>query len=288
MEVLNRAPANKWTDSFDINLSDVKHSGNTCKENIGWYEGDITLRKWLSGTIPSYNMIRRDLSKDNRQKIDTWMGDIANKMWNDRSFPFKHNRGVSRYSQAHFIALVLQDNKLFETYFHDKERGFYNKFSSFFNFLPNAACNKFINSNISSNIRTNITGLTWEHTYKTGIYGRTAIAQFLNTANIIAFAAQNGGNPAWDYTINTEPSFLKATWKTWYSFGTKDRKRYISWSNCLEQQKFGKNQTNESHLNDEFWFPFALRDRRFLGVKNWNNNDAISILRRYRAENTSL
>ncbi|MEM7556839.1 MAG: hypothetical protein AAF378_22640 [Cyanobacteria bacterium P01_A01_bin.84] len=275
LKVVNQAPANKWTDSFD-----GKHSGSTCKNKTGWYEGDITFRKWLSGAIPSYNMIRADLPTRDRRKIDTWMRDIAAQMWNDRSFPFKHNRGVSRYGQAHLIALVLQDNKLFETYFHDSERGFKNKFSSFFNFAPNPPCNKLI--------ETNLKGLTWEHTYKTGVYGRTAIAQFLDTVSIIAFTAQNGGNKSWDYTKTTKPDFLKEMWKTWYSFATKDRKRYINWSHCLEHNKFGQTQTNESNLNDEFWFPFALRDRRFLKVKIWGTDDGISILRRYRAENTPL
>ncbi len=261
-DVIATGPASLWTDS--------RSAG--CVGNVGWNEGDIALRDWIVGALPSYDAIRDDISSEERTIIDGWFRDVANKEMAAKGYPLWHNRGVSRAAQAHVMALVLQDKALFTSFYQDPILGMNNVIQNFKN-QPSSNCSFFPYR----------PGLGKEHSYKSGIYGRAATSHTFQALMIISHAARTGGYPAWDITNTPDQALLNSILDTWYDYGGVQRTQYIDYANCLERNWKNSYKTVDTDLKEDFWVNFAYLQPRFLAVKYWNKDSTVANIWRIRS-----
>jgi hypothetical protein len=266
-DIIAAGPVSQWTDSFGTN--NVPGSG--CIGTTGWYEGDLALRAWIVGALPSYDAIRDDISQTQRDTIDAWFRGIASKLFNEQDFPLRHNRGASRSAQAHVMALVLQDRALFTSFYLDPAQGM------------SAALRNFNYSSVPACPFPYRPGLSFEHSYKTGIYGRQATKHIFQSLLVISHASRTGGDPSWDIVYTPDKVLLDSVLDTWFDYGTNIRQQYIEYSNCLETNWLGYVQTKDSDLQEDFWVNFAYLQPRFLNVNYWNLNSTVTAIWRERS-----
>ncbi len=210
----------------------------TYYSSANWYEGDISLRYWLHGAFASYDGIRDDLASSDRNSIDNWLRSFANTMWTSTentmlySERFK-NRGTSAFGQCQLIALLLQDQPLFETYFNELSYGSGNKPRGFkevldmFGYTRNASCGGIPDTY----------GYPLELTYRDGIHGIIPIVHALNAMQNISHAARTGGSQTWDilYEPYNETANLNAMLDVWYRIGFGDLyNAFNNYARCVE------------------------------------------------------
>ncbi|MBP2830831.1 discoidin domain-containing protein [Aquimarina sp. U1-2] len=249
-----------------------------------WYEGDIALRTWLLGAYGSYDAIRDEISSRDRNYIDSWLRDLANKMWthpDQRYEERKKNRGTSSFGQCQLIALLLQDTQLFETYFNalrvnNKERGFKGITTIF----------DHSRSNNCSQLPATLYGLPFELTYRDAIHGVVVIEHAMHTLQNLAHASRNGGSETWDLLKGAsfdqqDISNLLSTWQK-IAYGTLYN-NFNEYAYCLESP-------------NPFWDPvkYNLKGRiassfawisPYYDDKNWKlDHSAIEKLRKFRAK----
>lgn len=266
-DIITTGPVSLWTDNFGTNNA----PGSGCIGTVGWQEGDIALRAWIIGALPSYDAIRDDISQTDRDIIDVWFRGIAGKLFNEQSFPLRHNRGASKSAQAHVMALVLQDRALFNSYYQDSSQGLSIALKNF-NYSPSPACPI-----------TYRPGLSFEHSYKTGIYGRESVKHVFQSLLVIAHASRTGGAPSWDVVNTSDGVLLNSILNTWFDYGTDMRQQYIAYCNCLEINWLGYAQAKDTDLKEDFWMSFAYLQPRFLDVNYWNLNSTVTAIWKERS-----
>jgi hypothetical protein len=255
-DVLSAGPLDLWSDDFDGIFRRKQPSncdpGRPFKP--GWYEGDIALRFWIFGALPSYDAVRDDLKADDRQAIDAWMRGLAGRLWSGRDFALSHNRGVSASAQAHVIALVLQDRGLFEGYYDDPAAGlrdFYRRLSA----PPKPGCSL-----------ASLPGLSEELSHRDAAHGNQTVIHGFSALALTAHAVRYGAPARWDPLRPADPARLQAVLDTWLSFAGPERDRFLAYARCLEAGS-AKPLFRPSGLNLRLWAPLAHFDRRFLGVE---------------------
>jgi hypothetical protein len=261
------APAQMW----DYN------GANGCINNIGWREGDIALRAWIIGTIPSYDIIRNDIPSSDKKIIDDWMRTVAIKMMTTTSYPLWHNRGVSKSAQAHVIALVLQDSSLFSQFWNDPNLGMKNVIR-LYNNQPKAGCD----SDFS-----NRPGLSKEMSYKSGVYGRGSTSHAFQAMMSFAHTARNGGDPSIDPLNSADLELLNKIIDSHIAWGTTDRDKYLTYSACLDAN-WGydiTHQTKDADLSQNFWINWAYLNPTFQEINTW---DATPLTRLWRFRANSI
>jgi hypothetical protein len=258
-DVLATGPAAYWTDSFPT------RTPVAIDKTTGWREGDIALRSWIPGAWPSYDAVRDDLKPEDRRVIDEWMSQLAEKMWADQDFSLEHNRGASRYAQAHIIALLLQDKGRVESYWNDPKRGLSHALGNFDNHTK---------PEFNFPYRP---GLSKEHSYKTGPYGRGSMMHTFGGLMTMTHAARNGGDPAWDAAAPTNQPFLNSMLDTWYDYGTGSRTAYIEFCNALEMNWAKHKQTTDESLSASLWMSFAFLQTRFTKLNYWKAADGQAV-----------
>jgi hypothetical protein len=265
--VIATGPASAWQDNYGT------YNGGSCSNNIGWYEGDLALRSWIVGALPSYDTIRDDISSTDRSTIDSWFRTLAGKMYAEKDFAITHNRGDSRLAQAHLMYLVLQDATSFNTIWTDSNEGF-DIIIQQFNYAPSSSCSGFISYT---------PGLSDEHSYKTGGYGRSATKNAFGGLLSITHAARNGGDSNWDPLNSPDRPLLDGILNTWLSYGVAQRTNYINYARCLEVNWSGAASTTDSSLDAAFWMSFAFLNPQFLSYNYWDPNDIVALIWQKRA-----
>lgn len=254
-DILAAGPLDLWSDDFE-GITHRKLPSNCDPDKPykpGWYEGDIALRFWIFGALPSYDAVRDDLPANDRQAIDTWLRGLAGKLWNGRDFPLNINRGVSASAQAHIIALLLQDRPLFESYYRSPEAGL-RDFYRQLDYAPKLGCNF-----------PSLPGLSHELSYRDAAHGNQTVIHGFSALAIIAHASRFGGPPDWTPLKPTDPARLAATLDTWYTIAGPLRAQFVSYAQCLEKSA-AKPIFRPTGLNLRLWAPFAFFQARFLDI----------------------
>jgi hypothetical protein len=266
-DIISTGPVSLWTDSFGANDA----PGTGCIGTVGWQEGDIALRAWIVGALPSYDAIRDDITQTQRDTIDAWFRSMAGKLFNEQGFLLRHNRGASKSAQAHVMALVLQDRALFTSFYLDPAQGMSTVLQNF-NYASISVC--------PFPYRP---GLSFEHYYKTGVYGRQSTKHIFQSLLVISHASRTGGAPSWDLARTPDKILLSSILDTWFSYGTDMRRQYIAYSNCLETNWLGYIQTKDSDLQEDFWMNFAYLQPRFLDISYWDLNSTVATIWKERS-----
>lgn len=265
-EIMTAGPVDcYWSGVPRYEGSSIGHGSGAQPFTPGWYEGDITLRRWIPGGIPSYDAIRDDIASLDRDRIDTWMKTLAVKYWAD-GYQSYQNRGASARSQALIFALLLQDADLFNRYFNDTQKvggepkGFYNALS-WFNYpsVPSADPDGIF-------ARPGLSFQLSDH--GDGPHGVAINAQIFSALAILTHAARNGGEPSWDApAVYADQQNLTDQLNLWYEIAGPLLGPFInddgSYLKRLQPTLVG----SQEMLNKTLWFGYAAIDPvRFLSI----------------------
>ncbi|BAC91646.1 Ig-like domain-containing protein [Gloeobacter violaceus] len=273
--ILEAGPIDLWQDNFDGVTRQFVAGGCDYTQSYqpGWYEGDIALRFWIFGALPSYDAVRDELSTSEREAIDTWLRGLADQLWSGRDFGREHNRGASAVAQAHVIALVLQDRSRFESYYSHASGGLKDYYRQM-NYAPLAGCDF-----------PERPGLTSELASRDGIHGVQTVMHSFGALAVIAHAGHMGGNVDWNiYNTTRDPNLLAGVLGTWYDIEEALRDEFNSYIVCLENETDASESFEDTSLDERVWAPLAFFQTRFQNVDSWG----LGNLRALRKERASL
>ncbi|BAC91645.1 hypothetical protein [Gloeobacter violaceus] len=256
--ILEAGPIDLWQDNFDGVTRQFVAGGCDYTQSYqpGWYEGDIALRFWIFGALPSYDAVRDELSTSEREAIDTWLRGLADQLWSGRDFGREHNRGASAVAQAHVIALVLQDRSRFESYYSHASGGLKDYYRQM-NYAPLAGCDF-----------PERPGLTRELSYRDGAHGIHPVIHGFGALAVAAHAARTGGSADWNVARTGDPAGLRAVLDTWYAISGPLRRRFTAYAHCLERRSGATTTFKEAALDGRLWSPLAFIEPRFAQVAN--------------------
>lgn len=249
-----------------------------------WYESDISLRPWIAGAWASYDAIRDDLASADRTAIDTWIGDFANGLWTHKDATYMSigtNRPHSLIAQCCIIALVLQNQPLFETYYNTQKFGQGNKNRSLKNIIDvfgyplRAGCENGLPQDY---------GISDELQRSDGSHGVDAIKHVFLAMMHISHAARHGGSPTWDmlHSENQNQQNLQRMINYWYRMTFGDlHTQFVNYIHAVEDLSgytaaAGGNYEPVKHLmKKHIGSAFAYLDSRF-ETADWGAFTALS------------
>jgi hypothetical protein len=189
----------------------------------GWYEGDISLRLFVPGALPAYDLYRDDIGAAQREKIDTWLDGLYGYFARKDKPPFEnplyylshvHNRAASCYSQSMLIGLLLQDEDMVNHVFEDTAgypvptggrahpMGLMNQFEELWNFNPHN-CYEGTGPTGCYDLPANIwnpplPGLPRDLVVSDATHGIDHIHHFFTCWASLTHASRTGGPAHWD------------------------------------------------------------------------------------------
>ncbi|WNR45763.1 hypothetical protein [Paenibacillus roseipurpureus] len=270
MDIIQAGPASMFTNNIPQQSSDLNgHEDPPLPFQAGWFEGDIALRSWLSGALQSYDAIRDDITSQEREVIDRWLGDVADQLWERTGalYPdLANNRSMSAAAQAHVIALVLQDRLRFQSYFDDPNRSMKQVFSQL-NYPPNPSATPAFPDR---------PGFSKEMNDRDGLHGIDTVRHGLHALATLSYVAKHGGQSSWDVYANTTDTALRdGIFDTWYDIAGDLHQTFIDYAQSVEALQGLPTMTTPQILQAGVWDGFAYFQPRFMnigstyGVSKW-------------------